>query len=402
MFKHLFLFILSTLLVTQLVHAQEATPADTVEGYVFTIVEEVKTTPVKNQYKSGTCWSFAATSFIETEILRIKGEKLDLSEMYFVRNAYINKAVRYVRYHGRSNFSAGGQAHDVTNTINAHGILPESVYNGLEIGEDKHNHGEMDAVLKGFMDGVVKRKGGKITPRWLEAFQAILDVYLGKVPDEFEYDGTWFTPASFAEFTEFNPEDYVEITSYNHHPFYEKIDLEIPDNWSADDYYNVSLEDLMGVIDHALENGYSVCWDGDVSDRGFSYKNGVAIIPDVNIEDLSSTERSRWESLSDSEKRDRMYNFEEPGDEKEITQDLRQIHFDNLTATDDHLMHLTGIVSDQDGTNYYRTKNSWGTERNEFEGYLNMSSSYVKLNTVAVMVHKDAIPKKLAEKLGLD
>ena len=375
--------------------------ADTTEGYDFNPVIEIKTTSVKNQYRSGTCWSFAATSFVETEILRIKDTEMDISEMYFVRDAYIDKAISYIRYHGRSNFSGGGQAHDVTNTIKKNGMLPESVYAGLEIGEDKHNHGEMDAVLSSFMDGVNKKRGGKITPKWLEAYEAILDVYLGKVPEQFEYDGNYYTPLSFTEFTGFDPDNYIEITSYTHHPFYEKINLEVPDNWSDDYYYNVPLNDLMEIIDNAFKSGYSVCWDGDVSDKGFSHKNGVAIIPEVKIEDLTDTERSRWEDLSEKEKQDQLYKFEEPGNEKEITQEMRQQYYDNRTATDDHLMHLTGIVEDQSGTRYYITKNSWGTERNEFEGYLNMSESYIRLNTVAIMVHKDAVPGKLSKKMKL-
>jgi len=372
------------------------------ESYKFKTIAEIKTTPVQNQYKSGTCWSFAATSFFETEILRIKESQMDISEMYFVRYAYIDKAILNVRYHGRFNYSPGGQAHDVLNTIKEHGMLPESVYDGLEIGEDKHNHGEMDAVLKGFMEAVVKKRGGKITPKWIEAYSAILDVYLGEVPEEFEYNGTLYSPISFAKFSGVDPENYIELTSFSHHPFYQKVNLEIPDNWSDDDYYNVPLDDLISTIDHALHNNYSVCWDGDVSDKGFSHQNGVAIIPDVHLEDLNDTERSRWEELSEKEKQEQLYKFDKPGTEKEITQSERQEDFDNYTATDDHLMHLTGIVEDQRGTKYYITKNSWGTERNEFGGYLNMSESYTKLNTIAIMIHKDAIPDHIATKLNLN
>jgi len=374
---------------------------DTAKGYIFTPVVEIPTTPVKNQYRSGTCWSFAATSFVETEILRINNREMDISEMYFVRDAYIDKAIRYVRYHGKSNFSGGGQAHDVTNTIKKNGMLPELIYDGLEIGEDKHNHGEMDAVLSSFMEGVNKKRGGKISPKWLEAYQAVLDVYLGKVPAQLEHEGKFYTPLSFAEFTGVNSDDYIEVTSYTHHPYYQKINLEVPDNWSGDYYYNIPLDDLMEIINNAFDKGYSVCWDGDVSDKGFSHKNGVAIIPEVKAEDLSDTERSRWEDLTEKEKQDQLYKFEEPGTEKYITQDIRQEHFDNRTATDDHLMHLTGIVEDQRGTRYYVTKNSWGTDRNEFGGYLNMSESYIRLNTVAIMIHVDAIPANLTKKMDL-
>lgn len=371
------------------------------EGYEFTTVHEVKTTPVKDQHRSGTCWSFAVTSFIETEILRISGDETDLSEMYFVRYAFEDKARRYVRYHGTSNFSPGGQAHDVTKVATEHGLITEDAYSGLTIGEEKHNHGEMDAVLKGFVEAVVKRRGGKITPVWFDAYRCILDQYLGVVPDAFDYNGSEYTPVAFMETTGFDPDDYIELTSYTHHPFYEAVNLEIPDNWSDDLYYNVTVDELLQTIDNALENGYSVCWDGDVSDKGFSHKNGVAIVPEMNVKDLTDTEMSRWEDLTESEKQEELYSFDRPRAEKEITQEMRQLHFDNYTSTDDHLMHLTAIEKDQEGTKYYRTKNSWDTDSNEFGGYLNMSEAYVRLNTIAIMVHKDAVPASISKKLGL-
>jgi bleomycin hydrolase len=371
-------------------------------AYIFESVVNVPSTSVKDQHRSGTCWAFAGISFLESEAMRISGQEVDLSEMYVVRYTYSDKAVKYVRLHGSSNFGPGGQGHDVLNVVRDHGLMPEELYSGLQIGEEKHNHGEMDAVLRGFLDGVVKRRGGKITPVWLEAYNAILDAYLGQVPAQITMDGKDLTPMEYAEELGVNPDDYIEITSYDAYPFYEKVLLEIPDNWSDDFYYNVPLDDMMEVFEYALNKGYSVCWDGDVSDPGFSHKNGVAILPDKDLESLSGTERSRWENLSESEKNKELYNFKKPGDEKVVDQQSRQQNFDNYTATDDHLMHLTGIVKDQNGRLYFVTKNSWDDDSNDNGGLLNMSEAYARMNTIAILIHKDAIPSELAQKLGLN
>ena len=390
--------IASSMLLPKTILAQKA-DADT--AYIFEKIIEIPVTPVKDQHRSGTCWSFAGISFLEAEVLRIKGIETDLSEMFVVRNAYADKGMKYVRLHGSSNFGAGGQAHDVTNVIAAYGIVPESVYAGLEIGEEKHNHGEMDAVARGFLDAVIKKRGGKLSPKWYEAYNAILDVYLGSIPSSFELEGENMTPVTYAALLEIIPSDYIELTSYAAYPYYELVNLEIPDNWSGGLYYNVPLHIFMEVLENAFENGFSVCWDGDVSDRGFSHRNGVAIVPDKKVENLSGTERERWEKLTEAEKGKELYAFEKPGDEKDVDELMRQEHFDNYSATDDHLMHLCGIAKDQHGTRYFITKNSWNDDSNDFGGYLNMSEAYVKLNTIAIMIHKDALPEKVAEKLGL-
>jgi bleomycin hydrolase len=373
--------------------------ADT--AYIFETIVEIPATTVKDQHRSGTCWAFAGISFIESEVLRISDKETDLSEMFIVRNAYAEKGLKYVRLHGSSNFGPGGQGHDVINVIEDYGIVPEEVYHGLEIGDEKHNHGEMDAVLKGFLDAVVKKRGGKLSPKWFEAYNAILDVYLGAIPASFDDDGKKVNPMGYAESLGIDPSDYVEITSYMCYPYYEAVLLEIPDNWSDDLYYNLPLEDMMKVINYALENGFSICWDGDVSDRGFSHRNGLAIMPEKKVDNLSGTERERWEKLTDAEKGKELYSFDKPGDEKEVDDAMRQEFFDNYTATDDHLMHLTGIVEDQNGTRYYITKNSWDEDSNDKGGILYMSAPYVRLNTIAFMLHKDAIPEEIAEKLGL-
>lgn len=354
------------------------------ETYEFTMVNQVQTTPVKNQSKTGTCWSFATTSFIETELMRVgKGEHI-LSPMWFVRFAYPSKAEKYLRYHGLFNFGVGGQAHDVTDVIKEFGFVPEEIYKGMNIGEDEHNHGEMASVLESIMDAVKKNRGGKITPLWKEVFESTLNIYLGKPIEEFTYQGINYTPKSFADSLGFNADNYIELTSYTHQPFYTQFDLEIPDNWSKDKYYNVPIDELMNVIDNALANGYSVCWDGDVSEKEFDRKKGIAIVP---LEPLETKEGEEEKS-------------ETPVKEKVVTQEMRQATFDNHTTTDDHLMHLTGIVEDQNGAKYYYTKNSWGTKDKKYDGYWYMSETYVRLKTVAIMIHKDAVPQTIKTKLG--
>lgn len=371
------------------------------DKYTFQTIAEVKATPVKNQYKSGTCWSFATTSFVEAEILRIKQKTVDLSEMFSVYHAYESKARSYVQLHGLSNFGPGGQAHDVMDVIRDFGVITEEAYNGLNYGTDKHVHGEMDDVLHNFVKAIVKNSNHKITPVWPLAFMDILNRYLGEPPTQFNFEGKNLTPIQLRDQLGVVTGDYIELTSYEKHSFYKPFRLEIPDNWSFNSsYYNLPVNELMKVMDNALKTGYSVCWDGDVSEKGFSYKNGVAIVPEINIENLSGTELSKWEKLTKEDLKNNAYKFNAPVPEKEISQDDRQQAFENYSATDDHLMHLTALVKDQNGTLYYKTKNSWG-DSNKMGGYLNMSSSFVRLNTIAIMVHKDALPKEIREKLGI-
>lgn len=363
----------------------------------FSTVVDIPTTTVKNQQSTGTCWCYAGISYIETELLRLGAPEIDLSEMYIVRLAYTQKAKRYFRVHGKGNYSEGGQAHDVLNVVKENGFVPETVYSGNRYGSDFHIHKEMVKSTKSMLDEIVKKPNRVITPVWEESVNGVLDTYMGKTPKTFTYEGTETTPAAYAEKLGFNTEDYIEITSYNHHPFYEKVNLEIPDNWSDDLYYNVPMDEMMDVINYALNNGFSVCWDGDVSEKGFSHRNGYAVLPASKTADMTDSEIAKWEKdVKKAEKK-----VSQKGKEPEVDQTLRQLTFDNFETTDDHLMHLTGIVKDQNGTTYYKTKNSWADNSNKFGGYLNMSEAYVKLKTVAIMVHKDAIPKEVKKKLGL-
>jgi bleomycin hydrolase len=356
-----------------------ATAQEEQTGYQFTTPVRLETSSVKDQHHSGTCWCFATVSFLETELLRMGKPEYDLSEIFLVRHTYMQKARDYVRFHGENNFSQGGQAHDAMLELTQHGITPESVYRGIEYGTEKHVHGEVVSVMKGYVKAVEDNGRRPIRPVWDEGFSKILDTYFGETPGEFEYQGNTYTPKSFAESLGIDPNDYVELTSFTHHPWYRSFDLEVPDNWAHEDYYNVPLDELVEVIDYSLESGYSVVWDGDVSSKGFSHGNGIAVVPE-----------------------DEESNFKEkPVDEKDITQDYRQDQFNNQTMTDDHLMHLTGIGNDQEGTRYYLTKNSWDSTSNEYGGFLYMSEPFIRLNTVAVMVHKDAIPEDIKEKLEL-
>ncbi|HAN19045.1 MAG: hypothetical protein A2X13_11380 [Bacteroidetes bacterium GWC2_33_15] len=358
-------------IVAQFSFAQET-------GYKFSDKTNIKVSTVKNQQQTGTCWSFATTSFIETELMRTGRPEYDLSEMYFVRYAYLQKGTNYIRYQGKSNFGEGGQAHDVLNVIKKYGFTVQDSYPGNTYDPGTYNHGELDAILKAVLDVVVSKPNKKVTPVWDEAYTQIVDTYLGKIPEKIEIDGEFITPVDFTNETGFNPNDYIEITSFSNYPYYKQVILQIPDNWSNDLYYNVPLTDLMAVMNNSLSMGYTFVWDGDMSQSGFSHKNGVAIVPDGDVQ------------------------FESPSKEKIITPEYRQKEFDNLTTTDDHLMHIVGLATDQNGTTYYNTKNSWGTERNALGGYLYMSESFVKLNTIAILVHKNVIPVEIKEKLKIN
>jgi bleomycin hydrolase len=371
------------------------------EGFTFTMIKDLPVTQVKNQYRSGTCWSFSGISFLESELLRMGKGEYDLSEMFVVRQAYGEKAKKYVRFHGDFNFSGGGAFHDVTHVYKTYGMVPEKAYSGKVIGEENHIHGEMDAVTRAYVEAVVKNRNKKLTPVWSEGFEGIMDAYLGELPETFIYNGTEYTPQSFAEELGLNMNDYIEIGSYTHHPFYEKFILEVPDNWMLDEIYNLPMDEMMAVIDHAIENDYTVAWGSDVSEKGFSWKNGVAIVPDEDLDDLSGTEKERWEKLTDKEKKDALYSFEGPVKEKTITQEMRQEAFDNYESTDDHGMEITGTAQDQEGNLYYKVKNSWGEENHVYDGFFFASKSFVELKTIDIMVHKDAIPKKIREKLNI-
>ncbi len=376
--------------------------ADSVKkGFEFTDVKVIPTTSVKDQNKSGTCWSFSGTSFLEDEVRRLGGDSLDLSEMYTVRYCYDDKADRYIRLYGECNFSQGGGLLDVGYVLKKYGMVPEDAYPGLNYGEEKHDHYEMATVMESLLKAVVKKPSKKISTAWRRALNGVLDAYMGEVPTEFTYKGKKYTPKSFAESLPFNPDDYVALTSFTHHPFYETFMLEVPDNWLYGQYMNVPLDELKAIADYAVENGFPINWAADVSEGGFKWNKGVALMPKGKTQgDMNGTELARWVKLSDRERANDKYNFDGPVEEEVISQESRQKGFDSQETTDDHGMEIVGYATDQNGKRYYKVKNSWDTNQ-VYDGFLYVSEPYFLAKTVSMLVHKDAIPKHIAKKIGL-
>jgi bleomycin hydrolase len=400
MYKLRNLLLAGLLLISFIVSAQEEKKEE--KSYQFTVVKDIPCTTVKDQYRSGTCWSFSGLGFLEAEMLRLGKPAVDLSEMFVVYHSYSDKAVKYVRLHGNLNFGAGGAFHDVTNVIKEYGIVPDEVYNGLNYGEEKHVHGELDRILLDQAKAVVENPNKKLTTAWHDAMNATLDSYLGKLPEKFNYLGKEYTPLSFAkDLVGLNLDDYVEITSFSHHPFYSKFIIEVPDNWSWDQVYNVPLNELDEIIENAISTGYTVAWAADVSEKGFSTsQKGVAVLPIVDKANMTDAEINKWEKQTEKERNEDLYKLAKPGLEKVITQEVRQIDFDNYQTTDDHGMVIVGTAKDQNGTPYYKVKNSWG-KYNDYDGYFFASKPYVMCKTTSIMVHKDAIPKNIRKKLNL-
>lgn len=368
------------------------------EGYVFTTVKEVGATSVKNQSSSGTCWSFSTIALLESELIRLGKPAVDLSPMFVVRKTYSEKADRYVRFHGSISFSGGGSSADVITCIRNFGIVPMEVYQGLNYGTPEHQHGELDAVAEAYVKEVVENPNRKLSTAWKSGFDAIVDSYLGEVPQTFTYQGVEYTPKTYFQSLGLNLDDYVEITSFSHHPFYSQFILEVPDNWAHDYVYNVPLSDLEAIFDFAVDNGFPISWGSDVSDPGFSWKNGVAIVPDIENEELAGSDMAKWTQMSAREKSAKA--FEKPCKELTITQEKRQIDFDNYQTTDDHGMLIVGKAVDQNGNTYFKVKNSWG-DGGKYNGYFYASKAFVLYKTMTVMLHKDAVPKDIRKKLGI-
>ena len=361
--------------------------ADTT-GFRFTQVLSTPGTPVEDQGSSGTCWSYATGSFLESEMIKKGGPSIHLSKIYIARKSYEEKALNYVRMHGSLNYGDGGIAHDVTNMYAKHGIVPYEAYTGLNFGNTKNQSGEMQAMIKGMLDAVIKAPNkGTLSPVWREAVDAVLDTYLGEVPETFTYNGKQYTPQSFArEVVKVDPTDYLEFQSVTDYPYYTRGTLMVPDNWALQQAWNIPVEDIIAIMDNALKTGYSVSWGGDVSEPSFSWKNGVAFVTTTPAAELTKEQK---EVL-----------FKGPQPEPAITAEMRQKAFDNFTTTDDHGMHITGIAQDQNGTEWYIVKNSWGTS-NQQQGYLYMSKPYAAYKMTAFMVNKKAVPAAIAKKMGI-
>lgn len=366
--------------------------------YQFTLVKENPVTSVKDQNRSGTCWAYSALSFIESEILKAGKGEYDLSEMWIVRNAYMEKAERYIRFHGSATFAEGGAFQDIPYIIKKYGIVPEEVYRGLNYGTDAPDFSSVSPVLEGFVKSLAQSK--KLTPNWREALNSLLDSYFGPMPEKFTYKGKEYTPKSFAASLGLNFDDYIEIGSFTHHPFYQPFMLEVQDNWLHANIYNVKLDELIAIMDKAIMDGYTIGWGSDVSEKGFSWKNGVAIVPDEDKKDLSGTEKEKWEKLTPAEKAAATYSFDGTAKEKTITQEMRQEGFDDFTTTDDHGMHIVGIYKDANGNKFYKVKNSWG-DSGKYNGYFYASEAFVRYKTIDIQINKNALSPEMKSKLGI-
>jgi bleomycin hydrolase len=358
-------------------------------GYQFTPVVQLEATPVENQGSSGTCWSYSSSSFLESEMIRMGKKPVDLSEMYTVRKVYQDKAEKYVRVHGSLNFAQGGALPDLFYVIQKYGAVPEEAYTGLNYGTKVNEHDELEASLKGVVDAVKENKNGQITPVWKKAFTGVLDAYLGAEPSTFNYEKKTYTPRTFADqVVGIKPSDYVQICSFSHVPFYTQHAIEVPDNWTWGTSYNLPLNDMMGVLNTALTKGYTVAWACDVSEKGFSLKNGLAVVPEKD-----------WASMTPDEQK---AVFNAPHKALEITQENRQAAYDNYETQDDHGMQITGMVKDQSGMVFYSVKNSWGDRENPYKtGYIHASDAFVRYKTISIMLHKDALTKEMRTKLGI-
>lgn len=391
--------LLALAMLPSLGFAGEKADKDTV--FVFKDLKVNETTSVKDQNRSGTCWSFSGISFFEDELLKNKKGEFDLSEMFVVRQCYIDKAINFVRYYGKTNFGEGGGLLDLPYVYDKYGMLPESVYNGLNYDEPKHNHGELAAVLTAYLNEIVKNPNKKLSPAWLKGYIGILDAYLGVVPETFEYEGKTYTPKSFAEYLGLKMDDYLPISSYTHHEFYKPFVLEVPDNWDHGLYYNVPMEEMKAIVDKAIEDGFTVLWAADVSEKGFKWYDGVALMPKVDLNaQKEGTELDRWVKLKSSEREEEMYGFTGPVEEIEVTQESRQKGFDNYETTDDHGMVIVGKAEDQKGNKYYKVKNSWDSDQ-IYKGYFYVSETYFLAKTMSILVNKKSVPSEILNKLGM-
>ena len=360
----------------------------------FTVVKQAPVTSVKNQYRSGTCWCYSALSFVESEIIRQKGIEVDLSEMFVVNHAYFDRAVKYIRLDGKLGFSAGSSFGDVFEVIKSYGIVPQDVYSGMNYGTELPVQSELDAVLEGFVQALVTNPNRKLTTAWKPAFQGILDAYLGEIPLTFKSEDKVFNPLTYRDYLGINPDDYVNLTSFTHHPFYEPFIIEVCDNWRWGSAYNLPIDEFMEVMYNAVDNGYTIAWGADVSEKGFT-RNGLATVPDYEQKVTAGSDQERWVGKSEAGKEE-----EKSSEEKVITQEMRQIAYDNKETTDDHGMHIYGLAKDQNGNNFFIVKNSWG-KAGDYEGIWYASDAYVRYKTLNIVVHKDALPKSIKKKLGI-
>ena len=387
--------------------AGEAKPkkkAEQSEGIQFTVVKENPITSIKNQNRAGTCWCYSSLAFIESELLRMGKGEYDFSEMFLVHNTYLDRADKAVRTHGDVSFAQGGSFYDVIYGMEAFGLVPEAEMRpGVMYGMELSNHNELSAVSDAVVAAIAKGKlrSLQVSPDgemlWKKAIEAIHDIYLGERPEKFTYNGVEYTPKSFYESLGLNADDYVSLTSYTHHPFYTSFALEIPDNWRWAQSYNLPIDELMEVFDYAIMNGYTIAWGSDVSEDGFT-REGTAILPDVDkaSAELDGSDMAKWLKMTEAERKSKPMAVAQ----KWVSQEERQLGYDNRETTDDHGMQIYGIAKDQKGTEYYMVKNSWG-EAGTYKGIWYASKAFVRYKTMNIIVHKDAIPAEIRAKLNL-
>lgn len=401
--KFLFTSVLCALTVGAMAQTDTATPADTTEGFRFTTIDSVGITPVKDQHRSSTCWSFSTIGFVESELLRMGKGEFDLSEMFVVHHTMMDRAKYVVRMYGTAEFAPGGSAYDVIYCMKNYGLVPQEVMPGIQYAASPADtlpvHAELDAVAKGYVSALTSGKLKKLTPVWAKGLEAIYDTYLGKCPETFAYNGKTYTPQSFVKELGLNADDYVSITSYTHHPFYTTFALEVPDNWRMDQMHNVPMDEMMRIIDNAIANGYTLAWGADVSEVGFTRK-GIGVMPDADKgADLTGSDAAHWLGLTDKDKKEELTR--KPLPEMEVTQQMRQQAYDSWENTDDHGMQIFGTAHDQNGKRYYMIKNSWGTQKSDYKGIWYVSEAFMKYKTNDILVHKNAIPKDIRKKLGI-
>lgn len=367
------------------------------DTFIFTIVKENPISKVKDQKRSGTCWAFSTLGFIESELIRQGKGEYDLAEMFVVHHTMLDRATNYVRLHGESSYAPGGSFADVMFCLRNYGIVPQEAMPGIMYGDTVHNHGELDRVAKGYVDALIKGNPKKLTPVWRNGLAAIYDTYLGQCPESFTYNGKTYTPQSFLQSTGLNLDDYVSITSFTHHPFYTQFAIEVQDNWRHELSYNIPLDEMMAIIDNAINNGYTIAWGADVSEIGFT-RTGVGVMPNEDKgAELTGTDQARWTGMSNTDKRKELTKGPLP--EIEVTQEMRQKAYDNWETTDDHGMQIYGIAKDQNGKEYYMVKNSWG-KAGDYDGIWYISKAFVAYKTMNFIVNKNAIPKDIRKKLG--
>ena len=368
------------------------------EGFVFTTVVENPITSIKNQNRSSTCWSYSALGYIESELLRLGKGEYDLAEMFVVHHTMVDRAANYVRLHGDSSFGPGGSFYDIVYCLKNYGIVPQEAMPGIMYGDTLPNHNELDAVAEGYVNAIAKGRLRKLSSVWKDGLSAIYDTYLGECPETFTYNGVEYTPMSFAESLGLNLDDYVSLTSYTHYPFYSQFAIEVQDNWRNGLSYNLPIDEFMEVMDYAVRNGFTFAWGSDVSEEGFT-RNGTGLVPDKSkVQDTTGSDMVRWTGNTPGAQRPQ--GAQGPTPELEITQEMRQEAYDNWETTDDHGMLIYGLATDQEGKEYFMVKNSWG-KSGKYEGIWYVSKAFVAYKTMNILVHKDALPKDIAKKLGI-